>query len=304
MLHNRKSVLFSSLLVAVIVAAAPFIHAESPAPDDLQTIRVADGLYMLSGRGGNIGVSSGSDGVLLIDDQYAPQAPAIRQALAAISAAPVRFVINTHWHQDHTGGNENLAAGGAVIVAHRNVRKRLGTGQFLDIFNVRIPPSPEAALPLITFTRDLTFHFNGEEISVQHIARAHTDGDAVISFRGANVIHTGDIYFAGMYPFIDVSAGGSIDGVIAAVNSLLSVIDESTKIIPGHGPLTGKKDLRLYRDMLVSVRDSVAGLVARGQSLQEVIAARPTGEFDRIWGRGVLTPDQFVEIVFRSITAP
>ena len=209
----------------------------------IQTQSLADGLHMLTGRGGNLVVSSGADGVFLVDDQFAPLSERILAAIAKISSQPLRFVVNTHWHGDHTGGNENMGRAGALIVAHDNVRRRMSADQFQAAFQRTVPAAPPAALPVITFGEDVTFHLNGGEVHVFHVARAHTDGDAIVHFRAGNSIHMGDTFFNGLYPFIDLDSGGSIDGVIAAVDRALPLMDKKTRVIPGHGPLSDRAGL-------------------------------------------------------------
>jgi glyoxylase-like metal-dependent hydrolase (beta-lactamase superfamily II) len=258
-------------------------------------------VYVLFGQGGNIGVSVGEDGVFMIDDQFAPLTGKILEAVAALTDQPVKFLINTHWHGDHTGGNENLGSEGAIIVAHENVRKTMSVEQVLEAFNQTVPPSPPDALPVITFTEQVTFHHNGDEVRVIHVDPAHTDGDSFIHFVEDNVIHAGDLYFNGMYPFIDAAHGGSIDGMIAAASRLLRLCNDDTKIIPGHGPLSGPRELRQFREMLRSVRDAVQKLVDEGKTKEEIIAAKPTAEFDAEWGDGFLQPDQWVGIVYDSM---
>jgi cyclase len=287
--------------LALLLAAQPAMAARNFDDVRIETQKVAAGVYMLVGSGGNIAISTGEDGTFMVDDQYAPLTDKIRAAVAAVTELPVEFVINTHWHGDHTGGNEQLGEAGAVIVAHENVRKRLSTEQFMEFFERTVPPEPKAALPVITFTRDLKFHLNGEEIVVFHVAHAHTDGDAIVHFKNANVVHMGDIFFNGSYPFIDLSAGGSIVGVIAAVETVLPMLDADTRIIPGHGALSDRSGLIAYRDMLTAVRDSVSSMVEAGRSLDEVIAARPTAEFDDDWGKGFMKPEQFTKIVYTSL---
>lgn len=257
---------------------------------------------MLTGAGGNIGVSVGPDAVFLVDDQFAPLTPKIVAAVAAISNKPVRFVLNTHWHLDHTGGNENMGRAGVLIVAHDNVRRRMSTKQFMEFLKQEIPPAPASALPVVTFSDGVTFHINGDEVAAVHMARAHTDGDAVVHFRKRNVVHMGDVYVLYGYPFIDLSSGGSIQGMIDAVERVLAMIDDNSKVIPGHGELSNRAGLRVYHSMLVTIRNRVQRQVAAGASLRDVIAARPTAEFDATWGDGFVKPDQFVEILYKSLS--
>jgi cyclase len=288
------------LAVAVLVERT---HAQQGNFENVQVeaVRVAGGVHVLTGAGGNIGVSAGADGVFLVDDQYAPLTPKILAAVKTIRDEPIRFVLNTHWHGDHTGGNENMGKAGALIVAHENVRKRMSVEQFLEAFNVREPPSPAGALPVVTFTDAVTFHLNGDEIHAFHVPPAHTDGDAIVHFRRANVVHMGDLFFNGMYPFIDVSTGGSIDGMISAAERVLKMIGADTKVIPGHGPIANRSDLTAYRDMLVGVRAAVMRHVSAGWTLERVVAAKPTAPFDATWGKGFLQPDKFVEIVYTDL---
>ena len=289
----RWLLFLSALLLSSIAAADDAIN--------IKVIAVSDGIYMLMGKGGNIGLSTGRSGVLLIDDQYAPATKKILQAIAEKTSDPVRFVINTHWHGDHTGGNENLGKAGAVIVAHENVRESMSKDQFIKIFNKHVSAAPEVALPVITFVDGITFHWNDDTIQVMHVAPAHTNGDSVIHFHQANVIHAGDTFFNKLYPYIDVSNGGSIDGMILATDKLLGLANEKTKIIPGHGPLADKQDLQVYREMLVTMRNSIRDLKHSGKSRDDVIASKPTAGYDPAWGKGFLKPDVWVGIVYDSL---
>jgi cyclase len=264
--------------------------------------KVAEGVYMLQGAGGNIGLSVGDDAAFLIDDQYAPLTPKIVAAIKAITDKPVKFVLNTHWHGDHTGGNENLGQAGALIVAHDGVRKRMSSEQFIEFFDLKTEPSPKVALPMVTFNDTVTFHLNGDEIVAKHVPPAHTDGDAFVQFRKVDVIHTGDLFFNGLYPFIDVGNGGGIEGMIAAADRLLAEAKDTTKIIPGHGPLATKADLKAFRDMLAGVRDAVKRLVAAGKTLEQATAAKPTAAFDAKWGGGFIKPDRFVWLVYKDLS--
>ena len=294
-----------TLLLAAAFTVLPSLSASAQqdfSKVEVKSEKLADGVFMLTGAGGNIGVSAGADGVFLIDSQYAPLTDRIKAAIAGISTQPVRFLLNTHWHGDHVGGNENLGKTGVVIVAHENVRKRMSQEQFIKAFNSKVPASPAAALPLVTFVDSISFHVNGDDMDAFHVPPAHTDGDAMVYFRKANVLHMGDTFFNGMYPFVDVSTGGSIAGMIAACERGLAMGDASTKIIPGHGPSGNKSDLKAFRDMLAASRDAVAPLVKAGKTLDEVKAAKPTAAFDEKWGKGFLSPDSWTSILYADLS--
>jgi len=286
-----------------LVAALAVAVAAQDEEVEIRVVDVAPGVHMLVGRGGNLGVSSGPDGVFLIDDQFAPLTAKIRAALAKISDAPVRFLVNTHWHSDHTGGNENFAKLGAVIVAHDNVRRRMSKEQFMAAFDRTVPASPPAALPVVTFGGDVTLHWNGDEIHALHVPAAHTDGDAIVHFRKANAIHAGDVYFAGGYPFIDLDSGGGIEGLIAAVERVLALSDEDTAIIPGHGELSNRAELSRHRTMLVSVRDRVKQAIAAGKTLRALLAEEPLADFDEEWGGGFVDSEDFLRTVYTSLSS-
>jgi glyoxylase-like metal-dependent hydrolase (beta-lactamase superfamily II) len=259
--------------------------APMPAPPDvkIETVNVAPGIYMLVGRGGNVGLTVGVDGAAIIDDQFADMAPKIRAAVAMLSDQPVKFVINTHLHGDHTGSNDAFGKAGAVIIAQENVRKRLGTPQVNPTTNAAIEPRAREALPVVTFADSATLHFNDDDLEFTHLPDAHTETDIFIRFRKANIVHMGDMFIAN-FPFIDGNTGGTLDGLIRAHEAVLPTIDDDTKIIRGHGPLGNKAELQAYHDMLVVVRDRIAKLVKAGKSQEEVVAARPTKEFEEKYG--------------------
>ena len=296
--RNRSA--FGILLAAL--AAAPRLAAQNFDTVQVRTIKVADGIYMLQGLGGNIGVSSGADGVILVDDQYAPLTDKIKAALAALNPGPIRFVLNTHWHFDHTGGNENFGMAGIVIVAHENVRRRMSAEQFMTTFAQSIKASPAGALPVVTFSDAVTIYYNGDSIAAMHVPPAHTDGDVIVWFRHANVVHMGDTFFNGRYPLVDLASGGASAGLIGAADRVLAMADANTKIIPGHGPLGDRVALQAYRTMLVTVRDRIKQAVAAGRTLEQVQAAKPTAEFDAIWGGGRITPTMFVEVLYQDLS--
>ncbi len=296
---NARALTLGACLV--VLPTLPAVAQQDFSAVEIGAEKVADGIYMLTGSGGNMGLSVGEDGAYLIDDQYAPLTGKILAAVKELTPDPVRFVINTHWHGDHTGGNENMGEAGALLVAHENVRRRMAAGTFMEAFDRKVEPAPEGALPVVTFTDAVTFHWNGEEIRVFFVGPAHTDGDSIIHFVNADVFHMGDTLFNGMYPFIDVSSGGRIDGVIAAADRVLKVATEKTRLIPGHGPLATKADLQAYRDMLAQVRDRLAKMKAEGKSAEEVVAAKPTADFDEKWGGGFMKPDVWVGLVYQSM---
>lgn len=291
-----RPALIALLLVLPLPAAA-----QDFSKVEVKASALRGGTHLLTGAGGNIVASVGDDGTFIVDDQYAPLSPRIRAALKDIGGGEVRFVINTHWHGDHTGGNESFGKAGAVIVAHDNVRKRMSTEQLIAAFDRKVEASPEAALPVVTFAEGVTLHLNGDTVRVSHVADAHTDGDALVKFERADVLHMGDTFFNGGYPFIDVGSGGSIGGAIAAVDAGLAMSGDETIVVPGHGPRTDRDGLAAYGAMLKDYRDRIAALKAEGKSLQDVIAARPTAATDAELGQGFIKPEQFVTFVYETL---
>jgi cyclase len=267
----------------------------------ITTTKLSDCVYLLQGAGGNMALQTGRDGLVLVDSSFSTAGPKIREAIAAVSKDAPDALINTHWHYDHTDGNEGMRAAGFSIFAHRNTRKRMSTPQTITFFRLVMPASPDAALPSITFNDSMEAWHNGDSLNLVHFDPAHTDTDIYVHFQKANVLHVGDIWFNGFYPFIDEATGGRIGGMIQASEKALAVSDNDTKIIPGHGPLGTKADLQKYRDMLAAVRDKVAALKAAGATEQEAIAKKPTADFDAAWGKGMFGGDVFTGIVYRTV---
>lgn len=286
----------------VLLIAASSLAAQQDFSDvEVVATPIRGGLFLVTGRGGNIVASTGGDGTFLVDDQYAPLTGRIQAALDEVTDKPVRFVINTHWHGDHVGGNENFAQAGAVIVAHENVRRRMSSEQFMAAFSRSVPAAPAGALPVVTFAEGVSLHLNDDEVRVIHVAHAHTDGDALVHFQRANVLHMGDIYFNGLYPFIDLDSGGGIHGMIAGVERGLELADAQTIVVPGHGPLSDRAELAACGAMLAGVRDRIAALKAEGKTLQEAVAAKPTAQFDERLGHGFISPERLVGFIYESL---
>ena len=291
--------------VLLLLFALPFHERHRPQQPDyskvqIKTTKVAGNVYMLEGSGGNIGVSVGDDGILIVDDQYAPLADKIKAALKTLSPGKLRFVLNTHWHGDHTGGNASFGPE-ATIVAHNNVRKRLSTEQRLEFFKVTTPPSPKEALPVITFDQSLTVHFNGEEIRAIHFPNGHTDGDSVIFFTASNVVHLGDDFFSGRFPFVDLDSGGSVEGLTKNIAELITKIPAGAKLIPGHGPISTIDDLKTYHRMLVETTAIVRQKIEAKKTLEQIKKEGLPAEWDS-WGTGFIKTDSWLEIVYRSLT--
>jgi cyclase len=265
----------------------------------VRATQLSPGLHVLFGAGGNIAVSSGIDGTFIVDDQFAPLTAKIVAAIRTITDKPVKFVINTHMHGDHTGGNENFGNAGAVIVAHENVRKRMSSEQFIAAMNQRQPAAPHAALPVITFSDAVTFHINGDSVAITHVSPAHTDGDAIVYFLKANVLHMGDVFNNTGLPFIDRSSGGTSLGVIAAADQAYAMSNAQTRIIPGHGQVTDRNRLKAWRDAVFAVRERVQREVMAGKTVEQVIAIKPSDEYAKEWPGG---HERFVRAVFEEVS--
>jgi glyoxylase-like metal-dependent hydrolase (beta-lactamase superfamily II) len=274
---------------------------QAAAKTPIKTTKLYDNLFLLQGVGGNMAVQTGKDGTVLIDSSFSTAGPAILAAMKSAGAGSPDMLINTHWHFDHTDGNEGMHQAGFAILAHQITRERLAEPHTVKLLGLSLPAAPTAALPALTF--DTTFHawHNGDSLNLEYFAPAHTDTDISIHFQQADVLHVGDTWFNGFYPFIDESTGGNIGGMIAASEKTLKMVGSDTKIIPGHGPLGTKAQLQTFHDMLAGVRDKVAALKSAGASEQEAIAKKPTAAWDDAWSKGSRGPDMFVGIVYRTI---
>ncbi len=288
--------LFAALLA---LAPVPALAQAAPPSRTLTIEQLTPQIAFLHGRGGNLLLFHGPEGSLLVDDDFAAAAADVATAVDRLGPGPVRYVINTHWHGDHTGANALLASRGAVTIGHHNVRLRMSAEQ--RIRGRAIPPEPEAMRPLLTYESDLTIHLNGEAIRILHPPRAHTDSDSIVYLPHANLLAMGDIFFNRFLPFLDVAGGGSIDGLIAAVNQALAMADDSTIIVPGHGAVGHKADLVAYRDMLVTLRTGVARAMARRHSLARIKAARLADRY--VTGLGWITPDELIEAIYTSLAS-
>jgi len=314
---SRRSFLVSAGLAATAALLAPhelFAEADAistpglvqqarkDAPRATITVqRLRGNVSVLLGGGGNIAVLPGRDGKLLIDAGFAGSGPKISEALTTVSSDPVKHLINSHWHFDHTEGNEWLHKAGATILAHENTRKHLSTSTRVEGWDFTFPPSPPGAIPTEVLAGERTLEVNGEKIALKPYAPAHTDGDISIHFTNADIIHVADTFWNGYYPFIDYSTGGSIDGMIRATEANLATVTDNMIVIPGHGPVANKSQLTFYRDLLVTIRDKVAALKKQGRSLDEIIAAKLTAAYDATWGGGFMSPKMFTGLVFEGI---
>jgi len=286
----------------LIVFALTFYTNAQDKEVQIETHQLTKQIYMLSGQGGNIGLFVGKDGVFMIDDQFASLTPKVLAAIKEITSKPVSYLINTHWHSDHTGGNENMKKDGATIIAHENVRKRMSKDN--TVLGKKKPASPKDALPDITFTNDMMFHINNDDVLVSHVHNAHTDGDSFVYFSKNNIIHMGDLYFQGKFPFIDLDSGGSINGYIDAVNKILMIANDTTKIIPGHRNMSNKAELTIFRNMLTNVRTSVQSEIDKQKTLEEVTNnSELTKEFNSEYGDWFITDDVFRATVYKSLNA-
>ena len=291
----------SSLALCFLFFIAPFASGQDLSKVEVKTIPLRNNLYILANSGSNAMLSIGEDGPLVIDAGMVEMSKKVAAAVTATGSGPARIVINTHWHFDHVGGNQQLAESGAIIIAHRNVRESMVDGGKLAVIDREVAPSPASALPDITFDTHLTLHFNGEEFLLTHVPSAHTNGDCIVYLPNSNVLHMGDTFFNGMYPFFDTNAGGTLNGIIKAFDVGMELANDQTMVIPGHGRLSNLNEMKEYRNMLSTVHGRVQKLVAEGKSLQEIIESKPTSDFDKRWGNSWLTPDMWIELIYRGM---
>ena len=292
------------ILLSVVIAMGLSISAHSFAqqePVKVDASKLTDSIYMITGKGGNIGLLTGAEGSFLIDDQFAPLTEQILEVVKSVGGDVPKYLINTHFHGDHTGGNENLGKAGTLIMAHHAVRERLVNGSNISEFGMKSGPADKAALPTVTYSENIHLHINGETIRIIHVPNAHTDGDSFVVFDNANVVHAGDLFFNGFFPFIDGAHGGSVRGVIAGADRILALTDADSKIIPGHGPLASREDLQRYRDMLATAYQRLLALKNQGVSVEDAIASAPLKDLDADWGGGIFTTDKWIGIVYPAV---
>lgn len=285
-------------MLAAIAAVGLTIFTAQALAQAVTTASAGGRVSMLMGEGGNVAVSIGEDGTLMVDDQFAYMTESLLMAIEDAGGDEPRYVINTHYHGDHSGGNENLGDIGATILAHHNVRKRLEAGAVIAAFNVEIPPKAGSALPAITYDGGMTLHMNGEAVRLIHVSNAHTDGDTLVYFTGSNVIHMGDTFFNGFFPFIDTAHGGSLAGMIAAADVALNLGDDDTVVIPGHGPLSNKAELKAFRDMLTTANARLSKAKSAGKPLLAVLKANPLADLDAKWGNAMFTAERWIQIIY------
>jgi cyclase len=310
---NRRSFLSLAVSAGAASLAPRWMVAQTAVPDriaqgralaaqtQITTTKLYDNVYLLQGFGGNMALQTGPEGNLLIDSSFSTSVQKVLAAISAVSKDAPHTLINTHWHYDHTDGNEGLHAAGFTILAHGKTRERLATPQVVNFFHITVPPDPAGSLPTITFDDSMHLWHNGDSLGLAHFDPAHTDTDIYIHLHNADVLHVGDVFFNGTYPFIDESSVGNISGMIAASDKALVLAGPKTKIIPGHGPLGDKAQLQKYRDMLATVRDRVAKLKAAGASEQEAIAKKPTADLDAEWGKGFVSGDMITGLAHRTL---
>jgi glyoxylase-like metal-dependent hydrolase (beta-lactamase superfamily II) len=305
MIRFGLAVMATTVLLASAAIAQQPATAPPPPPDfskvEIKTTDLGDNVYMLEGQGGNITVAIAGNGIIMVDGEFAPLHDKIKAAIAVVSNLPIKYLVDTHFHGDHTGGNEPFARDGATVVSEINVRTRLAAGTTNGLTGVKTPPMSDAALPARTYTRALKIRLVGRVADLRHIANAHTDGDTYVWFKTSNVLATGDTFTNGRYPNIDFANGGNIKGMIAATNAYLKLVNDKSRIVPGHGPIADKAALVTYRTMLVTARDRMAKLVKDGKSEDDVLAAKPFADLDAKWAPTDLAATNFIRVVYHSL---
>ena len=289
------------LLFVGMMAAIATLAQENFDSVRIQPVQVADHIYMLKGSGGNIGVLTGQDGILMIDDQFAPLSQKIRDAIRSLDPGEIRFLINTHIHGDHSGGNENFKRMGVTVIAHDRVRERM-MKEHVDK-STKEPPRDKDAWPVVTVADKVSFHLNDEDIDVLHFTNGHTDGDVIVHFRKANVFHTGDMFVRYGYPYIDASRGGGVNGFIAYLDKLLPVMDENSKVIPGHGEVATKADVKVFRDRLADMRNQVAAALKKGKKVEDIPAMGISDKYDAEWGKGFMKGKDYILFMAENLKA-
>ena len=302
--RNRPTLYSLLILLGTLVAIVSVLNLEPIDASHLEinTTKLSVEMYLIYGSGGNVILSIGDDGVILVDDQYAPVTERIKSVIANLTDKPIKFVINTHLHPDHTGGNEKLGEGGAIIISHDNVRKRLNSDQFFEFINQTIPALSEKGLPIITFSKNMTLYQNDEEIKITYLGSGHTDGDSTVFFTNNNIIHVGDDFSDRSYPFMDISSGGSVDGLISSLQNILLMINKETKVVGGHSGISNQTKVKAYLDMLIDIRNNINEKIQKGKSLAEIIQTKPTSKYDAIYyDHSFIKPNDLVKNIYISL---
>lgn len=302
--RNRLTLHSLLILLGTLIAFTSFSNLDAIYASHLEinTTKLSVDMYVIYGSGGNVILSIGDDGVILVDDQYAPVTERIKSVIANLTDKPIKFVINTHWHPDHTGGNEKLGEAGAIIISHDNVRKRLSSDQFFEFINQTIPALSEKGLPIVTFSENMTFFQNDEEIKITHLDRGHTDGDSAVFFTNDNIINVGDDFSDRSYPFMDLSSGGSVDGLISSLQKILLMINKETKVVGGHSGISNQTKVKAYLDMLIDIRNNINQMIQEGRSLAEIIQTKPTSKYDTIYyDHSFIKPKDLVKNIYMSL---